>query len=275
MGDGLSAISFLLDAFLAVFPTSDYRPRTKTPFATSAHRAAAMTPMKRRTSSSVSQTSRPRRSSDGACRSGGWLSGRAAVRPDSTFGAVRLGRGESRNRRLLGWRAPAAASAPSRASWTRSVAPALQRWTPRAEARAVSVPPRREIAQPLREVVVGEKGAGIGAGTERSQSATCAGATSGSTGAQRDSARWDRRLPQPGGHGRAQAAIGQGRQRRQLRGGVPLIDLGQRSAAEHAERAAGVVPGATALALGHGPPSGSVQARRLSPCAEYSRRSWR
>src|SRR5215211_4835893 len=78
-----------------------------------------------------------------------------------------------------------------------------------------------------------------------------------------------RRLPQPGGHGRVQAAIGQWRKRRQLRRLVPLIDLGQRSAAEYTERAAGVVPGATALALGHGPPSGSVQARRLFPVRVY------
>ncbi len=136
-------------------PLPDYRPRLKTPLATSAQRAAATTPMKRRTSSSVSQTSRPRRSSEAErCYRRGWC---WLSRFRFTFGLrFRSRSGIGFGRRLShGRRHDPGVSRPR------------SRTPPRATCRPL--PPRRQIAQPLREIVVTEKGAGIGAGTERGQ----------------------------------------------------------------------------------------------------------
>ena len=163
-----------------------------------------MTPMKSRTSSSVSQTSRPRRSSEV-----GHGQPPAPPVPGRTVSHVGA------------FQAFEAAGAESEVR---------ERVLPSARAIPVPLlPPHRESRSHCGKSSSLRKVRGSARGPSGARSVT-APRRRRDRGRERRSIGndGDRRLPQPGGHGRAQAAIGEWRQRRQLRRGVPLIDLGQR-----------------------------------------------
>ena len=203
-------------------PTRNYRPRSTTPFATSAHRAAAMTPMKRRTSSNVSHTSRPRRSSGGAPRSPRPVPAQqvplqaqapiqAEVRNQAWARVLRHGkrRGSRVRTRAGGRRGGSIRIGPVQpGGWHAALDGYQQSRLDGGFVRTACrpLPPHREIAQPLREIVVAEKGAGIGARTERGQVRDRLGSNLRTqVGDRRELDGGGRRLPQPGGHGRARS----------------------------------------------------------------------